>query len=488
LSEFFLNCFYFIALTVLALFGVHKYYLLYLFKKYRKCSAHQPPPPAEWPEVVLQLPLYNERYVLGRLLRAAANLDYPREKLHIQVLDDSTDRTVRLASRLVTVLKKRGYRIDHVHRKSRDGFKAGALENGLKKTSAHIMAVFDADFIPQPDFLKKTIPFLLQPGIGMVQTRWGHINRNYSILTRLQAIFLDGHFAIEHLARNRSGKFFNFNGTAGIWRRRAIEDAGGWKYDTLTEDLDISYRAQLAGWKFIYLPDIISPAELPVDMNSFKTQQHRWAKGSIQTGLKLLPRIWRSNFPFHIRLEATVHLTNNLAYLLMAVPAFLMIPILEYHIEMERYWPGLVYLFVFFMASFSVMTYYTVTVKYALGKIWPHILYIPVIMALGIGLTINNGFATLEALFHYKSPFVRTPKYRIESRRDTLRGKIYKSGRTYLYLIELGLGIYFSYSIFYFLSHGLVVSLPFLLLFQFGFLYTSFQSFLGQISWSQKSE
>ncbi|RMH87206.1 MAG: glycosyltransferase, partial [Calditrichaeota bacterium] len=320
---------YLIALSTLGLFGIHKYFLLYTFRKYKKHPLPSPESPAEWPRVTVQLPIYNERYVVKRLLKAVANLDYPREKLHIQVLDDSTDDTVKLTARLVEMLRRKGFRIEHIRRPNRVGFKAGALAYGMDHSTSEYFAIFDADFVPQPDFLKQTIPYLLQPGIGMVQTRWGHINRNYSLLTRLQAILLDAHFIIEHLSRNRSGRFFNFNGTAGVWRRQAILDAGGWQHDTLTEDLDLSYRAQIAGWRFIFLPHVVAPAELPAEMNAYKTQQHRWAKGAVQTALKLIPSIWRSDYPFYIRLEAIIHLCNNFAYLLMAVPAVLLVPVVK---------------------------------------------------------------------------------------------------------------------------------------------------------------
>ena len=467
---------YSVAIFVLAIFGLHKFFLLHIYNSCKKRTVKNPPKPASWPLVTVQLPIYNEKYVLKRLIRSIISFDYPKDKLNIQVLDDSTDSTSKLAERIVRFLTDKGFNIEYIRRSNRGGFKAGALEYGLKKSVAEYIAIFDADFVPNPDFLKKTLPYLLQPGIGMVQTRWGHINREYSLLTRLQAILLDAHFLIEHLARHRTGKFFNFNGTAGIWRRQAIIDAGGWQHDTLTEDLDLSYRAQLAGWEFVFLPDVVSPAELPIEINSYKNQQHRWAKGSVQTALKLMPRIWKSDFPFSIRLEALIHLSNNFAYLLMIIPSLFIIPILKFQLEMNWKWPLLVYIFVFFSATLSIIAYYVTAIEDSLGKKWPHILYVPVLMSLGIGLSINNGRAALEALFGYRSEFKRTPKFCIEGKSGTWKRKGYRSSKNYLYLIEFIFAVYFSYGLVYFFIKGLYFSLPFFLLFQFGFLYLSLSS------------
>lgn len=473
---------YLLTLIILGLFGIHKYYLLHLYRKYKKQPLPAPPVPEEWPEVTVQLPIYNEKYVLKRLIKAAVCLDYPKEKLHIQLLDDSTDSTSALAAKLIAVLREKGYRIDHIRRPNRVGFKAGALAYGLRKSTAEYIAVFDADFVPQPDFLKQTIPYIMQPGIGMVQTRWGHINRDYSLLTRLQAIFLDAHFLIEHLARHRSGKFFNFNGTAGVWRRQAIEDAGGWQHDTLTEDLDLSYRAQLAGWKFLFLPHVVAPAELPAEMNAYKGQQHRWAKGSVQTAMKLYRKIWKSDFPLHIRIEALIHLSNNFAYLLMSIPALLLVPVVKIHMEMGVVpWKLVfVYLTVFFAATFSVLVYYSVTIKDALGKLWPHVLYLPLLMALGIGLSINNGRAALEALLGQQSDFNRTPKFRLEGKKGTWKKKIYRPGKSYQHIFEFLMAAYFTYGWVYFLSQDFYYSMPFFILFMMGFYYTSLSSLYGQ--------
>jgi len=289
------------------------------------------------PAVTIQLPIYNEMYVADRLIDAVCQIDYPRELLEIQVLDDSTDETQSVAEQAVRRNAARGVDITFIHRTDRSGYKAGALEAALKVAKGEFVAIFDADFIPTPDFLTRTVPFFTDPKVAMVQARWGHINQDYSLLTKIQSILLDGHFVLEHGARNRAGLFFNFNGTAGIWRRTAITDAGGWQHDTLTEDLDLSYRAQLRGWRFVFLPDLIAPAEVPVEMNSFKSQQHRWAKGSIQTCLKLLPRILQSDQPFKVKAEAFFHLSANFNYPLMCVLSVLIAPSMVIRYNMGWY-------------------------------------------------------------------------------------------------------------------------------------------------------
>ena len=299
-------------------YGVHRYFIIYLFLKNRK---REPVPAARFehlPVVTVQLPIFNEIYVVERLLSSVSELDYPRDRLQIQVLDDSTDDTREITADCAAELRERGFDVELIHRTDRTGFKAGALERGLATARGEFVCILDADFVPPPHLLRKTVDFFTDPKVGMIQTRWGHLNRGYSLLTRVQAMFLDGHLVLEQTARSRSGRFFNFNGTAGLWRKSCIEEAGGWQHDTLTEDLDLSYRAQLAGWKFVFLPDVVTPAELPVDMNGFKSQQHRWTKGSIQTCKKLLPAIWRSKLPLPIKVEATGHLVSNFAYLLLA--------------------------------------------------------------------------------------------------------------------------------------------------------------------------
>src|SRR6267142_5716959 len=295
---------YFFVCIILAVYGWHRYYLVYLYLKNRGKEPKPGPPLSPAPVVTIQLPLYNEMYVADRLIEAVCRIDYPRERLEIQVLDDSADETRSIAEQTVRRFAAEGIDIKYYHRVDRIGYKAGALEAGLKVARGEFVGIFDADFIPTADFLARLMPHFRDPKVGMVQARWGHINQDYSLLTKIQAILLDGHFILEHGGRNRGGRFFNFNGTAGVWRRSAIADAGGWQHDTLTEDLDLSYRAQLRGWRFVFVSDVIAPAEVPVEMNAFKSQQHRWAKGSVQTCLKLLPRILRADLPLGVKVEA----------------------------------------------------------------------------------------------------------------------------------------------------------------------------------------
>src|SRR6267142_5029075 len=306
--EVFFLATYFLVLLVLSVYGSHRYVMAYLYYKYK---GNLPAPRRKFerlPRVTIQLPVFNEMYVVERLIDAVARIDYPRDLLEIQVLDDSTDETQGIARSRVAWLKEQGVDITYVHRENRQGFKAGALQEGLARARGELVAVFDADFVPARDFLRRSVHFFTDDRIGMVQVRWEHLNREYSHLTQAQAIFLDGHFVIEHTARNRSGRFFNFNGTAGVWRRATIESAGGWQHDTLTEDLDLSYRAQLAGWRFVFDAEVIAPAELPADIEALKSQQRRWAKGSIQTARKLLPELLAAPLPLRVKLEGLLHL------------------------------------------------------------------------------------------------------------------------------------------------------------------------------------
>src|SRR5208337_132166 len=347
---------YFIVLVLLAGYGMHRYILVYLYYKHKKNRTTEPPVYFEQlPRLTVQLPIFNEQYVVERLLESICKLKYPREQLDIQVLDDSTDETVEVARNLVERYAALGNPISYHHRTNRHGYKAGALAEGLKSAKGEFVAIFDADFIPPEDFLLRTVHHFTDPKIGMVQTRWTHINRNYSFLTQVEAILLDGHFVLEHSGRARSGVFFNFNGTAGLWRRVAIDEAGGWQHDTLTEDTDLSYRAQLKGWKFVYAPDIVCPSELPVEMNSFKTQQARWAKGLIQVAKKILPRVWRSRESLTIKMEATLHLTANIAYPLMIVFSVILLPAMI--VRFYQGWFQMLYLDLpLFMASTCSVT------------------------------------------------------------------------------------------------------------------------------------
>jgi len=385
-----------------------------------------------------------------------------------------------VAERAVRRHAAAGINIGCLHRTDRTGFKAGALEAGLAVAAGEYVAIFDADFTPSSDFLRRTVPFFTDPGIGMVQARWGHINQDYSLLTKIQAILLDGHFVLEHGGRNRSGLFFNFNGTAGIWRRSAIIDAGGWQHDTLTEDLDLSYRAQLRGWRFVFLQELVSPAEVPVEMNAFKSQQHRWAKGSIQTCRKLLPQILRSNLPLGVKAEAFFHLTANFNYLLMCVLSVLMAPSMVIRYNMGWYEMLLIDVPLFFAATASVANFYMVCQR-ELHKDWTtRLKYLPFLMSIGIGLTVNNTRAVLEALFRKETEFARTPKYRIEAQADEWIGKKYRQSVVVQPMIELALGLYFTATVFYALANGIYGTVPFLVLFQIGFLYTGLLSIVQQ--------
>jgi cellulose synthase/poly-beta-1,6-N-acetylglucosamine synthase-like glycosyltransferase len=463
---------YFGTLLVLALYGLHRYLLVFLFLRHRDRRAVSPPEPRAWPSVTVQLPVYNERYVVGRLIDAVASLDYPRAALEIQVLDDSTDDTQEIVAARVGALRKEGVDIHHVRRGERRGFKAGALAEGLARARGEFIAVFDADFVPLRDYLRRTIPYFSAPGVGVVQARWGHLNRDYSLLTRAQAILLDGHFVIEHGARYRSGRFFNFNGTAGVWRRACIEDAGGWQCDTLTEDLDLSYRAQMRGWRFVFVPEIVAPAELPVEMNAFKSQQGRWAAGAIQTGRKILPALLRSSLPWRVKLEGTIHLTGNLAYALMVVVSLLIFPTLL--IRSHHRGGTVAFLFdasLFLAASASVLTFYALSQRECYADWRRQLRYLPLVLAVGIGMCVNNAAAVVRGLRQRGGDFVRTPKHGIATRHESWLGKNYAGRRTLLPLIELVYGSAFSAAVVYALERGLWVSAVFLTLFAFGFLY-----------------
>jgi cellulose synthase/poly-beta-1,6-N-acetylglucosamine synthase-like glycosyltransferase len=474
---------YFFVLSILAIYGWHRYYLVYLYMKNKDRTPAPLPELEVLPLVTIQLPIFNEMYVADRLIEAVCKMDYPQELLEIQVLDDSTDETSTIAELAVRRHALQGFNIHYLHRVDRTGYKAGALEAGLKVAAGGYIAIFDADFIPPTDFLKRTLPyFATDPKIGMVQARWGHINSDYSLLTKIQSILLDAHFVLEHGGRNRAGCFFNFNGTAGIWRREVIADAGGWQHDTLTEDLDLSYRAQLRGWRFVFLPDLVSPAEVPVEMNSFKSQQHRWAKGSIQTCMKLLPRILRSNQPFSVKAEAFFHLSANFNYLLMSVLSVLMFPAMWVRYNMG--WTEMILIDVplFAAATLSVCNFYIVSQRELYPDWRSRLKYLPFLMSIGIGLCINNTRAVLEAIFNKQSEFARTPKYGIERDTDEWVGKKYHQSIGWQPLAELALGLYFTWTVFYALTNQIYGTLPFLMLFQVGFLYTGLLSILQQFT------
>ncbi len=411
---------YFLVLLCLAGYGFHRLTIIYLYLKHRKDTPEPKGHFDELPVITMQLPMYNELHVVERLIQKVAEIDYPKDKLEIQVLDDSTDETIEICKAQVADLVSRGFDAVYIHRTDRTGYKAGALENGSKVAKGEFLFILDADFMPHADVLQKTIHYFTDDNVGMIQTRWGHLNRDFNMLTRIQAMFLDGHLELEQTARNRSGRFFTFNGTGGMWRKSCIADAGGWEHDTLTEDMDLSYRAQLKGWNFVYLKDVETPAELPVDMDGFKSQQHRWTKGSIQCCKKCLMNIWKSKAPLKAKMEATAHLTSNFAYLALIVLCFLIYPkqsaSLDWAFLQQNPWvEQLLNIPIFFFGSVSVALFYLVAQKSLRPKTWyKEIFYLPVLIALGIGMSVNNAKAVLEALFNHESGFVRTPKYGID--------------------------------------------------------------------------
>ncbi len=463
---------YFTILAILSFYGLHRYIMVFLFRKYRERAVVPKSRFEELPRVTVQLPSYNEMYVMERIIDAVCSFDYPHDRLDIQVLDDSTDETQRIARNAVERWSNLGLDIHYIHREDRTGFKAGALENGLRTAKGEFIAIFDADFVPEPDFLQKSIHYFTDPQIGMVQGRWEHLNRDYSFLTKTQAIFLDGHFMLESFTRFASGRFFNFNGTAGILRRKAIEEAGGWEHDTLTEDLDLSYRAQMKGWKFIFLKDLSVPAELPVEINSFKSQQCRWAKGAMQTCKKTLVKVLKGSFESGEKLEAWYHLTGNITYPLMVILSLILFPAL-----IVRYNQGWFELLVIdlplFILSFSSVSAFYITSQKALHKDWlKRIAYLPGLMAVGIGMTIPGSKAVLEGALGVKSPFVRTPKFSVAGNKGEWMNKKYRCDIEFLTVVEIAFGIYFTMVNIYAFNLGIYGVIPFLMLFQWGYLYT----------------
>lgn len=473
-------------MVVFCLFGLHRLWLLWLYarghsKMQPKGSAGrlsspfsgQPALLNTWPVVTVQLPIYNEQYVVERLIHAVCQINYPVECLEIQILDDSSDETTCIITDLVTQKQKEGFDIKALRRSDRTGFKAGALHAGLDTCRGEFVLIFDADFIPPPDILTLALPYFTDPRVGLVQFPWAHINRYYSFLTWAQSVFLDGHFYVEHVARSRSGRFFNFNGTAGVWRKQCIFDAGGWQGDTLTEDLDLSYRAQLKGWQFMYIPDRPIPAELPVELNAFKAQQYRWARGGVQTAMKLLPTVLRAPIPVFIKIEAIFHLTANISYLMM--PFFILtLPLL---VVCTACIPPSIHLVTLTAAFASIIAFYLVAQSNYIQRncwtnTWGAIAVLPILMAIGIGLCVNNSRAVLDALFCRKSTFVRTPKYNIARRKDLWKHrKNYRVRITSYFLVELFFLGYLGWVGVLGFLHGAYHLLPFIAIFMLGFLY-----------------
>ncbi|MCF8259892.1 MAG: glycosyltransferase family 2 protein [Melioribacteraceae bacterium] len=468
---------YIFSLSVLLLFGCHGFVMLYYRNKYAQNLPTESDVIEDYKKVTIQLPLYNELYVADRLVNAVCEIDYPKENLEIQVLDDSTDETVDIVARIVAEKQKEGFDIKHVRRTNRKGYKAGALKEGLEYATGDYIAIFDADFIPKTDFLKKTLRYFKDDQVGMVQTRWEHLNEDFSILTKIQALALDGHFVIEQTVRNRAGFFINFNGTGGVWKKSAIEDAGNWHDDTITEDLDLSYRAQLKGWKFIFLRDFTTPAELPSEINALKAQQFRWTKGAIETAKKLLPMVWSSKISLRIKMQSTFHLTNNIVFPFILLAGILNVPLIFIK-NAGPYDNFFNFMSIFVLAFISSFLFYL----YGQKEIYPNwrkkIVLFPVFMAGSMGLAVNNSRAVVEGLMNKKSEFVRTPKYKVVNKNDSfsdnkyIAKKVEKSA-----FVELLLAIYCSIGVIASIYFGEISALPFNLMFFFGFASISFMSF-----------
>src|SRR5918992_793842 len=444
---------YLLCLSGLFLYGTNCYVLLLLFRRYRIKERLEYPrvlrefEASPWhkdlPKVTVQLPIYNERYVIHRLLEAVCALDYPRDRLEIQLLDDSTDDTAEIARALVAHYRQQGMSIVHVRRNNRHGFKAGALHEGMGTARGEFLAIFDADFVPPADFLNKTIPYFRNPKVGMVQARWGHTNPDYSLLTRTQSIGIDAHFSTEQGARSWGGLFLNFNGTAGIWRRQAILDAGGWQADTLTEDMDLSYRAQLAGWQLKYVLEVACPAELPVQIAAFKSQQFRWAKGSIQTARKIIPALFRADCSWFAKYQAILHLTHYLIHPLMLATIVLSLPLIHAHNWQHRSWVPVVAFFLFVFSTFGPSSLYVASQRVLYPDWRSRIRWIPLVTLVGTGIALSNSRAVVEGLFFSGGNFIRTPKFDIRRPGD-LQNKLrsYWLKLDLLPPLELALGVY----------------------------------------------
>ncbi|HEX4811018.1 MAG TPA: glycosyltransferase [Bryobacteraceae bacterium] len=482
---------YFGILIILSVYGLHRYETMRRYIKHRKKLPREAPTHfAELPKVTVQLPLYNERFVVARLLEETMKLDYPRELLQIQVLDDSTDETHPYTERLCNEYRAAGFPVEYRHRTNRHGYKAGALQEGLDTATGELIAIFDADFLPPADFLRRTIHFFADPQVGVVQTRWSYINKEFNILTQVEAMLLDGHFVLEHGARCGAGLFFNFNGTAGILRRTMIDDAGGWQHETLTEDSDLSYRAQLNGWRFVYVPGLDCPSELPVETYGFQVQQSRWAKGLTQVAKKLLPRILKADLPLRVKIEAVMHLTPNISYPLMIVVSALMLPVMIVRFYMG--WVQMVLIdFPLIIASFwSISAFYLYAQKELYPRTWwKSIAFLPMLMAAGVALTISNTKAVLEAILGIQTSFARTPKYAIGTDKTKVRTNTYRRRSGWLPYIELAIGSYFLYMVDFAIETYNFLAIPFLMLFVCGYYWagisTLYQEFRDKLAWQK---
>ncbi|MGD8342828.1 MAG: glycosyltransferase family 2 protein, partial [Desulfobacterales bacterium] len=466
---------YLFALAALLTYGMNCWFLMLMYRlnspkaarKHQRINQafYRHIPPKRWPHVTIQLPIYNERYVVERLIESVCSIDWPGHLLEVQVLDDSTDDTANIARAMVAKMKAAGVDIVYIHRSDRKGFKAGALRDGLRLAKGSLVAVFDADFIPAPDFLKESVPYFQDPRIGMLQTRWGHINSDYSLLTRAQSIGIDGHFGVEQASRAWSGLFMNFNGTGGVWRKKTIQEAGGWQADTLTEDLDLSYRAQLKGWKLMFASQVVCPAEIPVTINAFKSQQHRWAKGSIQTARKNLGKLFRSDVSWLVKIQAFLHLTHYMVHPMMLLVVLTSIPMLytQWFFDHLAY-PVMIFT-VLCLATFGPSSLYLFSQRILYRDWKSRIKYLPFLMCLGTGIAVNNTKAVLEALFDIKSGFIRTPKYGIQQKGENWKHKRYAIPLNAVSILELFLGLYSLTGLLMFLFFSKYLVSPFLLIY-----------------------
>lgn len=499
---------YLAILLAVAAYGIHRYHLLYLYMKHRGHGLKPKHRFDQVPLVTVQLPMFNEDVVAERVIAAACELDYPHDRLEIQVLDDSTDHSAEIARKACEKWAEKGYPVVYIHRDNRSGYKAGALEFGLKSARGEYVAIFDADFVPPRDMLRNTVDFFTDPKVGMVQVRWDHLNREASLLTRSQAIFLDGHFVIEHTARNRSGRFMHFNGTAGVWRKDTIRDAGGWQHDTLTEDLDLSYRAQMKGWQFVYLPQYAAPAELPPEMCAFKQQAHRWTKGSVQTCLKLLPTLLRSRESFRVKTEAFFHLTNTFVYPLMVMLTLLMYPTFFNYYSPFAAHSANQHLFsfsLFILATCSAGTFFVYAQKelFGRGAGWRTLFWMPALMAIGVGVCINNSRALIEAFWSSlrkkESEFVRTPKYGVigTAKTKAMSGSgVFSFKRLWQPLLEIAFGVYTTLCLYIAVNAYVqwpaevgisgLAGIPFLMIFASGYYYVGFGTLHAM--WRQRQQ
>lgn len=472
-------------LTFIMLYSFTQFSLALTYRKERrKKKVEVSPYEGPIPCITVQLPVFNELYVIERLIEQVANFDYPHDRLEIQVLDDSTDESFEVAAKKIAEVKARGIDIVHIKRPNREGFKAGALAYGLERAKGELIAIFDADFLPRADMLKRVLPYFDDPKIGVVQTKWEHINEDHSLLTRLQAFGLDAHFRVEQAGRNAGGHFINFNGTAGVWRKESIEDAGGWQSDTLTEDLDLSYRAQLKGWKFKYLEDLGSPAELPAVMNALKTQQYRWTKGAAECAVKNLPKVVRKRgLGLRTKVHAIFHLMNSFIFICVLGTSLLSIPILLIKNSFPQHEVVFHIATIYAISMVILAYYYWVSMvgpkKGSLHDFGKFLFRFPMFLSVSMGLSLHNAIAVIEGYSGRKTPFMRTPKFNIRKASDSIKDNKYlNKAVSVLTLLEVVLTVYFIGGIVLALVLQEYALIPFHLMLTFGFGYVAWGSLL----------